>query len=165
LEKDETFHVFFKKNLIFHDVDWGNTTNFFNTISDILERGGYVEKSFLEAVLKREQDYPTGLQTISVGAAIPHADPIHIKEPFIAVVRPTKAIQFAPMGGSTDDEKIDAKIIFVLGVKRNGLQVKVLQKIMAMLSDKNVIDQLLHASTNDQLLEVINKSFLSEQII
>ncbi|MDN3954795.1 PTS sugar transporter subunit IIA [Sporolactobacillus laevolacticus] len=164
-KNDVTFDMFFKNDLVFHDVDWVDTADFFHKISENLERGGYVAPTFYGAITERELNYPTGLQTASIGAAIPHADPVHIKEPFIAVIRPTHSIAFAPMGGSPDDEKIQAKIIFVLGVMRNGLQVKVLQRLMGMLSDEAVIHQLLQASNEDEILRIIKNSFTSEQTV
>ncbi|MFT8708330.1 MAG: PTS sugar transporter subunit IIA [Sporolactobacillus sp.] len=165
VENEVTFDMFFKKDLVFLDVDWADTNEFFHQIDDLLKQGGYVAPTFYQAITEREQNYPTGLQTVSVGAAIPHADPIHIEKPFIAVVRPSQPIAFAPMGGSPDDPKIQAKLVFVLGVLRNGLQVKVLQQMMALLSDETVIDQLLQANTNDELLHIMKQSFVHAQTI
>ncbi|MFX3616635.1 MAG: PTS sugar transporter subunit IIA [Sporolactobacillus sp.] len=165
VENNLTFGMFFKKDLIFRDAVWADTENFFKEISNSLEQGEYVASTFYEAITTRERNYPTGLQTASVGAAIPHADPIHIKKPFIAVIRPVRPIAFAPMGGSTDDEKIQAKIIFLLGVMRNGLQVKVLQKLMAMLANEVVINELLQATSDEQVLRVIKDAFAAERTV
>ncbi|MDD9147740.1 MULTISPECIES: PTS sugar transporter subunit IIA [unclassified Sporolactobacillus] len=164
-EDNLTFDLFFKKDLVFLDAEWADAADFFKKIAGFLERGGYVKQTFYKAITERERNYPTGLQTASVGAAIPHADPVHIQKPFIAVIRPKQPIAFAPMGGRPDDQKIQAEIIFLLGVMRNGLQVKVLQKLMGMLSNESVIDELLHTSSDEQVLQIIKKSFAAEQAV
>lgn len=158
------FDQFFKRDLVFRDVDFKDAAAFFRWISDTLEKLDYVQPTFYKAITEREANYPTGLLTASTGAAIPHTDPANIRKPFIAVVRPKNPIAFSPMGGSPDDEKIQAKIIFVLGVMRNGLQVKVLQKLMSLLSDRTVMEQLLMSEDDGQILEMIKSSFKETQI-
>lgn len=153
------FELFFKQDLIFRDVDWKDSTELFDKISTILEDKGYVYSTFHKAIKEREKIYPTGIQTKSIGVAIPHTDPKNIKQAFISVVRPKKSIGFSPMGGSSDDEQIQAKLIFVLGVKRDGLQVKVLQKLMEIFSNEDIINNMLHAQSDRELYEIIRNSF------
>jgi PTS system galactitol-specific IIA component len=159
---DPTFEIFFKKELIFRDVDWKSSSELFQKISTKLEQSGYVAPTFYRAISRREQEYPTGLQTTSLGAAIPHTDPMHIKKPFIAVIRPAKPILFAQMGGDSS-QKVSAAIIFILGVMRNGLQVKVLQKLMGLLSDRQKIQDLMTAVNNMQILNQLKAVFTNGQ--
>lgn len=160
-DDQQEFEIFFKKDLIFRDVEWADAATFFRRITDILMEKGYVKNTFYQAITEREKNYPTGLQTASIGVAIPHSDPVHLKKPFISVIRPENTIEFLPMGGL--EGKIEAKLIFVLGVMRNGLQVKVLQKIMYMLSDQTIIDALLHAESNQKILEIIKGFFVDRK--
>ncbi|WP_100487052.1 PTS sugar transporter subunit IIA [Sporolactobacillus pectinivorans] len=159
-EDSQEFEVFFKQNLVFRDVEYPDVSTFFRRIADLLEAKGYVQPTFYQAIAEREANYPTGLQTASVGVAIPHADPVNLKKPFISVVRPKDPIEFSPMGGSQNDPKVKASIIFVLGVTRDGLQVKVLQKLMAMLSDERLTKALLHAESDRRILEIIERFFI-----
>ncbi|MCI1858409.1 MAG: PTS sugar transporter subunit IIA [Sporolactobacillus sp.] len=153
------FARFFTSNLIFCDVTFEDTAAFFRWIATTLEQSGYVRPTFYRAITEREANYPTGLATATGGVAIPHVDPEHIRKTFIAVVRPQLPIAFAPMGGSPGDEPIQAKLIFVLGVMRGGLQVQVLQKLMGMLADRATMDRLFAAENKEQILLIINDSF------
>lgn len=56
-----------------------NQRELFSNISSIMLKHGYVEKSYLNNVIEREKIYPTGLATPLLNIAIPHTDPIHIK--------------------------------------------------------------------------------------
>lgn len=160
-DKKSEFEVFFKPDLIFRDVDWKDRTELFDKISTILEEKGYVYSTFHNAIKEREQKYPTGIQTQSIGVAIPHTDQENIKQAFISVVRPTKPIEFSPMGGISN-EPIKAKLIFILGVKRDGLQVKVLQKLMEIFSNENIINSMLQAESDQELYKIIKDAFQSQ---
>ncbi|TGA98440.1 PTS sugar transporter subunit IIA [Sporolactobacillus shoreae] len=162
-EDVQEFDVFFKPDLVFRDVEYPDTSVFFRKIADVLEEKGYVQPTFYQAITKREENYPTGLQTASVGVAIPHADPVNLKKPFISVIRPKNPIEFSPMGGSQDDPKVKAELIFVLGVTRDGLQVKVLQKLMAMLSDESLTDALIRAGSDRETLKIIETFFTGKK--
>lgn len=160
-DKKSEFEVFFKSDLIFRDVDWKDRTELFDKISTILEEKGYVYSTFHNAIKEREQKYPTGIQTQSIGVAIPHTDQENIKQAFISVVRPTKPIEFSLMGGISN-EPIKAKLIFILGVKRDGLQVKVLQKLMEIFSNENIINSMLQAESDQELYKIIKDAFQSQ---
>ena len=49
-----------------------------------LDESGVTNAGFLEALLKREENYPTGLP-ISGGVAIPHTDPQYVTRDAVAV--------------------------------------------------------------------------------
>ena len=50
----------------------------FKFLNENLINLGYVKDSFLEGLVDREKNYPTGLKTSVCGIAIPHTDSIHI---------------------------------------------------------------------------------------
>jgi PTS system galactitol-specific IIA component len=54
-------------------------------LAALLERGGYVNKSYQAAVLERERTFLTGLPTGEINVAIPHADAVHVLQSAIAV--------------------------------------------------------------------------------
>ena len=68
-----------EKELIFLDFFANDYNDFFDKISDILYEKGYVKETFKNAIKKREEEFPTGLQVESLGIAIPHTDSLHVK--------------------------------------------------------------------------------------
>ncbi|MFT8872171.1 MAG: PTS sugar transporter subunit IIA [Sporolactobacillus sp.] len=160
-----TFDTFFKRELVFLDADWDSAAALFQNVADVLERKNYVAPTFRLALAERESNYPTGLQTPTIGAAIPHADPVHIRRPFIAVIRPSRPIHFAQMGGDPNGEQVAASLIFMLGVMRNGMQVQVLQRLMELLADQPLVQKLMDSKREDDLLSVISRGFAAESRI
>lgn len=152
----------FNKDLVFLDYEVTDRNDFFTKISKLMFEKGYVTTSFYEAITTREGNYPTGLQTETIGVAIPHTDPENLKKPFIAVIRPKKEIEFEPMGMT--EGLVKAKLIFVLGVLRDGGQVKVLQKLMYMLMNETAVNKLLNANENENVIEIIDEFFENVEI-
>ncbi|EAS3148363.1 PTS sugar transporter subunit IIA, partial [Salmonella enterica] len=46
----------------------------FNSVSNLLLSKNYVEKSYPEALIAREENHPTAMQLEKMGVAIPHVD-------------------------------------------------------------------------------------------
>jgi len=152
----------FNKDLVFLDYEVENREEFFKKFSKIMFDRDYVTDNFYEAITKRENNYPTGLQTATIGVAIPHTDPEYIIKPFVAVIRPNKEIEFEPMG--IPEGRIDAKLIFVLGVLRDGGQIEVLQKLMNMFMNETVVNKLLNTNNEEKIVKIISDFFEIEEI-
>lgn len=152
----------FNKDLVFLDYEIEDRDIFFKKFSEIMLEKDYVTDNFYEAIIQREKNYPTGLQTATIGVAIPHTDPEYILKPFIAVIRPKKEIEFEPMG--IPEGRINAKLIFVLGVLKDGGQIEVLQKLMNMFMNETVVNKLLNTNNEEKIIKIISDFFEIEEI-
>lgn len=128
-------------DLVFFDFEADNYMNLFEKLSVIMLKKGYVKESWLEAIIAREREFPTGLMFDSIGVAIPHVDPQHILKPYIAIIKPKTTISFEPMANMVD-HAIDTNLVVNLGLLKHAEdQVEVLQSMMAMfMSDVAVKD-------------------------
>lgn len=149
----DLFSQLFDQDLILTNLNCTTKYEFFDQISLFLKERGYVTDGFKEALIKREEKYPTGLRTEPYHVAIPHTDPENIIKPFIAMIRPTNQIEFLEM--ATDDKTVHAQLIFVLGLKRSDSQAPLLQKLIDMFMNKKVMDQLLLETEKVQILSIL----------
>ena len=69
-----------KKELIEIDFDVKNQNEYFEKMAKKLNELGYVKDTFLEAILKREEKFPTALPLEPYIVAIPHVEPEHVKK-------------------------------------------------------------------------------------
>ncbi|WP_084034799.1 PTS sugar transporter subunit IIA [Anaerobacillus alkalilacustris] len=152
----ELFSQLFKNELVFPNFDCTDRDDFFEKISTVLVEKGYVKETFKQAIKQREDEYPTGLRTVPYHVAIPHTDPVNICKPFIAVIRPTKRIEFLEMG--SDDKRVDAQLLFILGLKRGEGQTALLQKLIEMFMQREVMDQLLKESNHADIIKLLKKT-------
>lgn len=147
----------FDEALVFLEPDITCKEDLFRWFAAHMEEQGYVKGSYYENITQREQNFPTGLQTSTVGVAIPHTDPENLIQPFIAVVRPKQCIEFEPMG--IEEGSISAKLIFMLGVLKDGQQVIALQNLMGLLCNEQAVQGLLEASEAKTIMGIIEKNF------
>lgn len=147
----------FDEELVFLEPEISSQQELFHWFAELMKEKEYVKESYYDSIVQREKNYPTGLQTSTVGVAIPHTDPENLQKPFIAVVRPNSGIQFEPMGIA--EGKIQAELIFMLGVLKNGEQVIALQNLMGLLCNESAVSGLLNAVTGQEIIQIIKKNF------
>lgn len=70
-----------KPELVFFDFEAADRLDFFKKLGKKLKEGGYVKDSWLDAILEREKNYPTGLECASISVALPHVDPENLSSP------------------------------------------------------------------------------------
>ena len=134
--------------------DWQEAIQ--KTCGPLLE-GGYVKNGYSNDVIAREKQWATGLPTMPVGVAIPHAlTPDNVVEAQIAACRLTTPVQFAQSGGLADDAPVDVRLVFVLALKDPKSQLNLLQKLMVAMSDETMLTALLEAKTPLDFSNIFN---------
>ena len=106
----------------------------------LLEERGYVEPTFLDAVLEREESYPTGLPMPFGGVAIPHCDPSHVRTDGISLAVMKEPVEFRSM---EDPEKtIPVEFVLCLAMKGSEDHVKLLPNIMRLFTAEENVGEL-----------------------
>lgn len=145
------------KETIFLDVDADNSDQLFEQVGARLKKIGYVKDSYVDALKKREKEFPTGLVTKFLPIALPHVDPENINKPFIAAVKNSKPIHMLQMGSNED---MQAQYFFFLGITDSSHQVVLLQKFMQLLQDKKFADDLTNQTNPDGMYDFLTKAFI-----
>ena len=105
---------------------------------------GYAEEGFIEDVIEREREYPTGLNAV-MPIAIPHVS-THCLDSFMSVVTLEEPLLFEPMDGRGDP--LPVQIVFMFGLLDHRDQVKVLKRLAQMFKDQEALEQLRSAQTD-----------------
>lgn len=119
---------------------------------------GWVREDFLSRIKEREETFPTGIQLQNLGAAIPHTDSECVLQEFVAVVTNERPVVFNNMEDKAVQVKTD--IVFVLGLNQPHAQLEMLQSLMGLLQNETLLSEMLLASNEVSLLEVIRKNNL-----
>ena len=146
----------FTPELVFFDFEAKDRFEFFNKMSEILVEKGYVKDTWLDAILTREKNYPTGLQFEHIAVALPHVDPENLVKPYIAVIKPKEPIVFEGMAGIGGD--VPAELIVNLGLLAHAEgQVAVLQALMGVFMDEASVADITAQTTPDGMVETMRK--------
>lgn len=107
----------------------------------------YDTEKFKEAVLKREEEFSTG---IGMGIAIPHGKSDTVKEACITFGRSDKGIDYGSMDGEP------AKLFFLIAVPENSndTHLRALSEISRKLMHEDVREKLYGAKSYEEFISV-----------
>ncbi|WP_336249850.1 PTS sugar transporter subunit IIA [Stomatohabitans albus] len=106
----------------------------FHDVVPRLVAEGVAQPSLTEALIAREQAFPTGLDFGHVQVALPHADPEHIARPGVILVRHHTPITFLAMG--EPETVLEAQASLWPIVVDAQAQLELLGKMIALLQDE-----------------------------
>lgn len=152
--------VILNEELIMLNLDVIDRKEALREISRRLLNQKYVKESFIDAIIKREKDFPTGIQTKSIGVAIPHTDVQYVNKASIAIGVLDKPVIFQNMGS---DDRVEVSIIFMLAIKEPEQQLTMLQKLVNVFQDEATLDNIYNANSKLEIIDIM-KTFLENEI-
>ena len=141
--------------LIFPETDAADSEDALRQLGSAVTREGYAKESYVQALLERERDYPTGLDVNGYGVAIPHTSVDHVNRPGIAIAVLNRPVTFIQMG--TDDETVGVRILFMLAVVDPDKHIDELQRILEIIQDTGVLEALLAARDPETIINLIKE--------
>lgn len=142
------------EELINFDVNVNNYEEAIRYNSNILIEHGFVKDGYAEMVIEREKEFSTGLISTGRGIAIPHTNPTLVNKQAVCVLIPKKPIDFIMMG--TTDQIVKADVIFPLVIKEPNSQLTLLKKIVEMLQNDQLIDEIYHCRDKKKIIEMLS---------
>ena len=124
-------------------------------MGDAMIREEYGDQGFTEALLKREKDYPTGLDVDGIGVAIPHTDAEHVKKEGISIAVLDRPVEFDAMG--EENCQIPVKIVIMFTVAGKNKHIDRLLQILALIKDEKILQGLLEAESKEDIKTAIQK--------
>lgn len=128
--------------------------------SDVMKKMGkaFIDKeickeTYIDALIKREVEFPTGIDVDGFGIAIPHTDVSHVNQASIGIAILEEPVKFIQMG--TDDEEVETKIVVMLAVDDPQKHLALLQNILEILQDKNVLNELSNSKEVNDIIKII----------
>lgn len=141
------------ENLIFINMNVSTNKEAIERMSQKMSEYGYVKESFQKAVLQREANYPTGLETNVTGVAIPHTDAVHVIKEAIAIGVLDSPVKFNMMG--MNDQTVNVEIIFLLAISETHGQLQALQELMSLFQSPTSLKKLKEAKSAREIIETI----------
>lgn len=142
-----------KRELVCLDLEASTPNEVFEKMGARFLELGYVSEGYLASIEEREANYPTALPVEPYPIAIPHTEAAAILHPFIAPVRLAKTI---PWGNMADpDEKLDVKLVFMLGFRDPGAHIELLQILMYNFQDPDWVNTLYEAKTEEEYFDAV----------
>jgi galactitol PTS system EIIA component len=137
--------------IIVLDAEVSNNEELITILADKLHAAGYVDQTYGQATIKREQIHPTGLPTKPFPIAIPHADADGVLTSALAFASMKKPVMFCNM--VEPEEELPAEMIFMIANNTPEEQVKVLRKLATLFGDP---EKLVELKSLTQTKDIVN---------
>jgi PTS system galactitol-specific IIA component len=147
--------------LILVGLDASGVEDAIRKLGRLLLEKGCVKDAFIDGVLNREKEFPTGLPTKPVGVALPHTDPEHVNQTRIAIGTLAAPLEFRAMG--TREGTVAVRIIFLMALKEEDERVAMLQQLAELLSNPEVVEKLGAARNADEIVGLLHARFAGEE--
>ena len=153
--------LIFNENLIELNMEARDDKDALYQLSQNFLKGNYVKETFPEALIAREEEYPTGLLTNTLGIAIPHTNPNHVEKGSIGIGTLRTPVKFKAMATG---EEIDVSILFMLAITHPSAQLIMLQKVMEIIRDDKALLKIMESQSKEEIIQIV-QPFLGELVI
>lgn len=142
-----------RKELIKLNMNCRDSQEAIRTLAETFVKYGAVKESFVDAVMEREKNYPTGLPAVAYDIAIPHTVSKHVIEPAMAVGILNKPVEFHQMG--SPEIILHPQVLFMLAISDPKEQLSLLRRIMKLLQNKELLIAVKNADTRDKVYDLL----------
>lgn len=137
--------------LVTHELVADSANQALEKIAQWGDGAGLFKSTWLEAVIKRESEFPTGLPTL-IPVAIPHTDSVHVNANGVGFFKLKNPIEFGEMGSL--DDKVKVKMILPLLITNPAEQVDLLMAVIGALQDADFLNALNAARSTEEIISI-----------
>ncbi|WP_422444919.1 PTS sugar transporter subunit IIA [Thermoanaerobacterium sp. DL9XJH110] len=146
------------KDLIVLNLKAESRSDVISQLGNLMKKKGYVKETYKDAVLKREEKYPTGLPSEGIYVAIPHTDGSHVNNSAIAVATLKTPVVFKMMGNP--ENEVNVEIVIMLAIKNPDDQIQLLKKLMSVFQNRELLLKLKTSRNREEVVDLLR--FLDE---
>lgn len=140
-------------DLVTLDMEAKTSKDVINNLGKLMHDKNYVKDSYIDAVIAREEELPTGLNIGNFYVAIPHTDSNHVNKSSIAIATLKSPVEFSEM--INPEGKINVELVFLLAVKDPKEQVTLLKSLMAIFKNKKLLIEIKNAKDKLEVAKLL----------
>ena len=148
---DPVFEGFFAKSVTRDEL--------LQEMADHLLKKGFVKEGYAEAVLARENKFPTGIPCEPISVAIPHCDRGFVNDTAVLVAKLAQPVTFNRI--DDPDETVDVDLAFMLAVNSDEGQLEMLSKIMDLIQNEELVKGVLGAVSPEEISRLALEAYLA----
>lgn len=139
--------------LVIPELEAADSEDAIRRLGEALTSAGCAQGSYIEAVLRREKEYPTGIEFPLCGVAMPHGEPDDVLGAAIAIGRCPNPVSFRRMDDFS--QKVGVRLIAMLAVGNPAEHLDVLGKLISAFSDEETCSALLRCTDSAAIAKIV----------
>ncbi len=140
------------EEIIILNLKAADSADVISQMGELVLKAGLVREGFIQAVLRREQKYPTALPT-RIPVALCHTDAEYLLGSFIGVATLAESVPFREMGNPARSQPVE--IVFLLGITEKGEHMDVLKSVLKLIQDEPVLRTIREAGSTADLKKIV----------
>lgn len=126
--------------------------------ADELYKRGIVKEDFYKNALKREREFPTGLDIGNYCVAIPHTDSEYVNRSQIEFLSLEKPVKFKNMANI--NEEVSVSYVFMMAMSQPHEQAETLTKLMEMFANEELMNKLYQCNSVEAYKDILRENDL-----
>lgn len=148
--------LYLNEELVFRNVQAKTDSEVLAFLASEMYKKNYVKEEYIQAIQEREKEYPTGLPSTPPGIAIPHANYEMVNKTTLAIATLKDPVLFHNM--ENKNEQLPIQIVIMMAIGEPHGQVEMLQKIVGIIQDEPLRQEMIRAGNDTELLELLKKA-------
>ncbi len=148
--------LYLNEELVFRNVQAKTDSEVLAFLASEMYKKNYVKEEYIQAIQEREKEYPTGLPSTPPGIAIPHANYEMVNKTTLAIATLKDPVLFHNM--ENNNEQLPIQIVIMMAIGEPHGQVEMLQKIVGIIQDESLRQEMIRAGNDTELLELLKKA-------
>ena len=148
--------LYLNEELVFRNVQAKTDSEVLAFLASEMYKKNYVKEEYIQAIQEREKEYPTGLPSTPPGIAIPHANYEMVNKTTLAIATLKDPVLFHNM--ENNNEQFPIQIVIMMAIGEPHGQVEMLQKIVGIIQDEPLRQEMIRAGNDTELLELLKKA-------
>jgi len=139
-------------NIIFLNQEFASREEMFKFISHELLKNNYVTEQYLEKVIQRENNHPTGFKLKTLNVAMPHVDCEFVRKNGMFIVTSKKGIIFK---NAETDEDLSINIVFGLLLKESDTHLTFLMKLASSFGNDSILQKIVESNNKIEIKNIL----------
>ena len=139
-------------NIIFLNQEFASREEMFKFISNELLKNNYVTEQYLEKVIQRENNHPTGFKLKTLNVAMPHVDCEFVRKNGMFIVTSKKGIIFK---NAETDEDLFINIVFGLLLKESDTHLTFLMKLASSFGNDSILQKIVESNNKIEIKNIL----------
>ena len=148
--------LYLNEELVFRNVQAKTDSEVLAFLASEMYKKNYVKEEYIQPIQEREKEYPTALPSTPPGIAIPHANYEMVNKTTLAIATLKDPVLFHNM--ENNNEQLPIQIVIMMAIGEPHGQVEMLQKIVGIIQDEPLRQEMIRAGNDTELLELLKKA-------
>lgn len=141
------------QDFVYFDEEYTSVQQLLSLVAKDLYEKGYVKEAYEQAIISREEKYPTGLKLAGLNIAICHTEPQNVTKNTLFLVKPAHPVLFR---NAETLDKLPVDLVIGLVFTDGKLHLKNLSYLAQLFTNQQFIQEIKQVTSKEELTTIFS---------